>query len=369
MRRLIPLLVAIIAFVAFGLLWIITDERATKRVFDVYSTANTGDDGLSLASGYLARHTKVAMLTRPVGREPIEQNAVVFRIAEELPVFFDPELLDEKEIGPPRPKKRPLLSDAEDAFVRRGGRVVIAAQSGALDINVPAKNVARKVFPIWRRVNDFELPAWRTFDTLRPRMHALFVADGRAVVARERIGDGEVYVIAVPELFQNQHLAKHLELLAALAGVKRPVYFDEVIHGITSDDGALALLKEWNLGPMLLMLGIVSLLLFWRGGRRVGPAEDEHRETRSDAVDLVRSLGALYRGVTRDSEAISLYYDSLTRTVANTSGLRGEQLRKRVDDLTGGLVPPSKSGSIPNAVFKRMLAQINQAFERLQSRR
>ena len=353
MKRALPLLLAIAAFVAIGIVWIITDRRATERVYDDFSSANTSDSGLSQAYAYLARRGKTATLTRPLGREPIEANAVVFRIAHELPLFFDPEDLNEKEFGPPRPKEKPLLNDAEDAFVRHGGRVIIAAHIGALPSASPSTKTAVKVFPIWPGVDKLEVPEITSaFLTLHPRMHALFAAGDRVIVARERIGDGDLYVVSWPEIFQNEQLAKahHLPLLVALAG-KRPVYFDEVLHGIISGDGALEIMKQWNLGALLVMLLVVALLVFWRAGRRVGPPEDDHRETRSDAIDLVRSLAALYRDVTKKHEALKLYYDSLTRTVAHTSGLRGDALRKRVDDLTGG---------------RRTMEAINEGFRKLQ---
>ena len=354
MRRTLPLLVAIAAFFAIGVVWIVSDPRASERVYDEFSSANTSDAGLSQAYAYLARRGKTAMLTRPVGREPIEADAVIFRITHEFELHFDPEDLAETEVGPPRPREKPLLSDAEDAFVRRGGRVIVGAHMGMLPSGSPKEKTAVKVFPIWPGVDELKVPEITSaFLELRPRMHALFVAGDRVIVARERIGDGDLYVIAWPEIFQNEHLAKahHLGLLVALAG-KRPVYFDEVLHGIASGDGALELMKQWNLGAFLVMLCVVALLVFWRAGRRVGPPEEDHRETRSDAIDLVRSLAALYRDVTKKHEALKLYHESLTRTVAHTSGLRGDALRKRVDELTGG---------------GRTLAAINAGFGKLRT--
>ena len=354
MKRALPLVLAIAAFVATGVVWIVSDRRASERVYDEFSSANTSDAGLSQAHAYLARRGKTATLTRPLGREPIEADAVVFRINSNLPIFFDPEDLSDKEFGPPRPKEKPLLNDAEDAFVRRGGRIVIAAHSGALPSATPTTKIAAKVFPMWPGIDKLEVPELSSaFTTLRPRMHAVFAAEERAIVARERIGDGDLYVIAWPEFLQNKNLAKahHLPLLVALAG-KRPVYFDEVLHGIANGDGALAIMKQWNLGALLAMLGVVALLVFWRAGRRVGPPEEDHREMRSDAIDLVRSLGALYREVTKKHEAVKLYHESLTRTVAHTSGLRGDALRKRVDDLTAG---------------GRTMEAINEGFAKLQS--
>ena len=367
MKRALPLVLALLMFAAGSVLWIVTDRRALQRVYDVYSSANTSEKGLSLASGYLAKKRKVAMLTRPLGREPIERNAVVFRVAQVMPSFFDPEDLDPKQFGPPRPKRRPLLNEKDEAFVRGGGRVVLAAREGTLDATTATATVARKVLPVWPAVGNLELDKEaRVFIAPRARMVPLFIAGPHVVLARQRIGNGDLLVLSAPELLRNDRLMRNLALLAALAGDGRPVYFDEVLHGITRGDGALALMKEWNLGPFLLMLAAAAVLVFWRGGRRVGPAEDDARETRSDAVDLVRSLGALYHEVTSDTEAIALYYDALTRAVAHSSGLRGEALRKRVDELTGSLVPPEGAAKMPRVTFARQLGAINQGFETAQ---
>ncbi len=369
MRRALPLLLATLAFLAFGILWIVTDRRASQRVYDGYSSANTSPEGLSLAAGYLGKQRKVGTLTRSLARTPIERNAVVFRMADRLPIFFDPEDLDEKEVGPPKPKEQPLLNDAEEAFVRKGGRMIIGARVGLLGTAEIEESTIQKVFPIWPRVHDpqpiiHEGEKLDAFTTLRPRMLVIFTSGPHVILARERIGKGELFVFSAPQVLQNEVLAKgtHLALLAALAGDRRPVYFDEVLHGIVSDEGSLALMKDWNLGPFLLLLGAIALLLFWREGRRIGRPDAEERDTRSDAIDLVRSLGALYRGVTSDAEAIALYHDALTRTVAHQSGLRGEALRKRVDEMTGGLVPTAGSGKMPAGVFKRQLDAINNGF-------
>ena len=354
MRRAAPLLLAIAAFFALGILWIVTDRRAAERVYDEYSSANTSPKGVSQAAAYLARRGKSAMLTRPLEHAGVEPDAVVFRLTHELPRQFDPEDLDDGQVGPPRPKELPLLTDAEDAFVRRGGRFVIGAHIGALQPVTPTVNKATKVFPLWPGVDTLAIgEKTSAFRVLRPRMHAVFAAGSDVILARQRIGEGDLFVIAWPEIFQNELLPRehHLSLLAALAG-RRPVYFDEVPHGIVTGDGTLELLKDWNLGPLLVMLALVALLLFWRASRRVGPPEDEYRETRSDAIDLVHSLAALYKDVTSDSEAIALYHDSLTRTVAHTTGLRGDALRARVEELTGG---------------KRTMGGINEGFERLKS--
>lgn len=362
MKRAWPLVLAFALFFGAAVLWIVTDRRASQRVYDDYSSANTGKSGLSLAAGYLAKQRRVAMLTRPLGRTPIERDAVVFRVSEGLPFFFDPEMLDEKEIGPPKPRTKPLLNEKDEAFVRGGGRIVIATRIGALDAMQTQETRARKVLPLWPSVKELQLDKDAyVFSTLRPRMLPLFLAGKHAVIARERIGRGELFVLSAPELLRNDQLMHNLALLNALAGNGRAVYFDEVMHGLGGDDGSLALMKEWNLGAFLLMLGAAAILVFWRGGRRIGPAEDDARETRSDAIDLVRSLGALYREVTTDAEAIALYRDALMRTVAHNTLLRGDALRKRVEELTGG---GGQDGE-----FAAQLAAINSGFERITSQK
>lgn len=357
MRRALPILLAAGAFIALAVLWIVTDRRASQRIYDDYSSANTSAKGLSLASGYLAKKHKVAMLTSPLTRAHVESNAIVFRVVGEQEISFDPEDLEEGKFGPPRPKREPLLNDAEEAFVRGGGRLVIAARRGVLTTADGGEKIARKVFPLWRNPGDLQIEnAWSGFTSLRPRMHAIYASGARAIVARERIGAGELFMISAPQLLQNDALSRgnHLQFLNALAGSGRPIYFDEVPHGIVSDDGSLALLKEWNLGPFLILIALAAILYFWRASRRIGPPVDDYRETRSDAVDLVRSLAALYHQVTSYGESLSLYHDALTRTVASQTGLRGDALRARVDALTGG---------------KRDLNGINNAFAKLQAHR
>jgi hypothetical protein len=340
-RRVWPLVAALLAFAAIAVLWIVSDRRASQRIYDKYSTANTSNRGLSLAYGYLGKQRKVGTLTKPFGREPVEPNATVFRLADNI------------GNAPPKPAATRLLSDSEEAFVRRGGRFVLAVTTGLLPSEVVPVRKATKVFPVWPGVD--ELPLYRSsggYVELPPRMHALFTAGTQVIVARERIGSGELIVFSAPELFQNGVLPKNLGVLEALAGEGRPVYFDEVLHGIVSGDGALELMKEWNLGPFLLLLALAATLLFWRAGRRIGAPEDDRRETRSEAVDLVRSLGALYRDVTTEPQALALYHDSLTRTIAHTTGLRGDALHKRVEELTGG---------------RGTLEALNDAFRKIQS--
>src|SRR5439155_2665969 len=274
-----------------------------------------------------------------------------------------------------KPKKKPrtryvtpLLNDEEEAWVRGGGRLVIAAAEhyGSLSVvDAPAK-LAKKVFPLWPDLDTLDLPESRAVsgDALR-NGHAVYVAEDKSVVARIADGAGDVIVFGAPEAFANEHLGKNLPLLLALTGGARHIYFDETIHGMSTGEGTLALLKEWRLGPFLLLLLIVAAVIFWRGGTRVGVPDDELRDTRSDAIDLVASLGALYDRSMTKGDALAAYQHELTRAVAASSGLRGEPLQKRISELTGGLGAAWKHQQMTDEEFKRMLTTLNAAFARL----
>jgi hypothetical protein len=359
-RRVWPLVVAVAAFYVTAAVWIAGDRSASEHVYDSFSTASTAGDGLSLAYAYLQRqHRNVSTLTRPIGTARLPSDAVVFHIGEGLPARFgEPDEDDEK-----MPTKRiatPFLAADEYDFVARGGRIVLAAAGGLspLEFRGDVPPSAESVFPFAAGIPQITIPDRRGIDakTLLPRMVALYTAGNRVVVARERIGRGDLIVIADPEIFTNDALrtGNHLPFLLALCGTGRPLLFDETIHGLGGAGGALALLKDWNLGPFVILLLAVSALVFWRGSTRVGAAEDSYRDTRSDAVDLVHSLGALYEHSMSEIEALRLYHEALVRQVAAQTGLRGDALHRRVNELTG---------------HRRTMAAINAAFQKIETKR
>jgi len=358
-RRALPLLFAIAAFFISALIWI-GSNRVAGNAFDDGSTLNTSSPGTSLAYAYLGRRGMVNLLTTPLRSGAVPDNAVIFRI--------DTRHADDDEDEEPRDKKPKavpfFLAPADEDFVRGGGRLIIAGDyfGGALEMRDDAGKAASKVFPVWPGIDSLSLPEPAGFAprSLPRGMHTIFAGNGEAVVARQPIGAGDVVIISMPDLFENQHLAAdhHLALLSALADDHRPVYFDEYTHGVASDDGVLALMTEWRLGALLILGGIAALFTFWRNARRIGLPDAEERDTRSDAVDLVTSLGALYDRSMSNNDAIALYRAALERTVAAQSGLRGDALHKRVADLTGSTHFAQ--------TFAHQLNAINDAFRTLE---
>ncbi|HYM61811.1 MAG TPA: hypothetical protein VEZ11_13070 [Thermoanaerobaculia bacterium] len=419
-RRWLPLVLAPVVYVAAVVIWIGNDPRVAKQAYEHGSTLNTSENGASLAFQYLAHRgapgpkpsanprRKVAVLTRALDAARLERDAVVLRLAPAFgPTFMRDELSDDedddeetpttkrrhdpkKKPGPtkseppqkakkPEPRvktplfstrERPLLTDAEDAFVRGGGRLVLAigGQYGPITTRDGGPHQVAKVFPLWPGLDRLTIPEARTLAgaALR-RTHALFVAGEGPVISRLPLGAGDVLLLSAPELLQNKYLALpgNLQLLSALAEGSRPVYFDERVHGLESDDGAIAILKEWRFGPFLLMVVIVTIAIIWRGARAIGAREDPFRDTRSEAVDLVGSLGALYDRSMTNGEAIQLYHQALIRAAAAQTGLRGDALHKRVEQLMDHIALPTEH-HLPEDQFQSLLTTINESFRRLE---
>jgi hypothetical protein len=373
-------------FVAVAV-WMASDRRVARESFDEFSAASTDHAGLSLSSRYL----KAKLLTQPLAAGVVEHDAVVFRVGRfgsgftMLRDLAGEEGSDEddqserdrqlRKHAPGKPRLRiakSLLTADEEDFVRGGGRLVLAigGMYGPLDVRDVSEKKMTKVFPLWPGLESISMPAARTLvgsDVLR-HAPALYVAAEVPAMARLPIGRGDVILTAQPELFENEHIgsSKSLALLSALAGWQRPVYFDETVHGLEGGGGMVDLLRQWNLGPLLLLLLLVAGALLWRHGRRVGEPEDDYRDTRSDAVDLVASLGALYDRAMTDGEALALYHQALSRSVAAHTGLRGEALHKRVADLTGNLSVSWKHEQLDRETFHRRLTTINDAFRRVE---
>jgi hypothetical protein len=418
-KRAWPLIAGVVAYAVAVVLWLSFDRHVPQKAFDDFSSENTSDKGLSLARRYLtARGRRVGLLERPIDVRYLPANAVVFR-AGELMSFFDlvrqmeddesrrekekkenegknskakkadgksgkdqkakkdsaskkddDEKKHESPLHPKRALATPLLDADEEEWVRGGGRLVLAPTRsyGGLAVRGATAARATKVFPLWKGVDAIDEPEPRILagDAVLRATHALYTIGNAPAVSRLPLGNGDVILFPEPELLTNQHVAGNLPLLTALASDRRPVYFDEVAHGQRSDDGVLPLMKDWNLGPFLLLGLLGFAVALWRNGVPIGPREDDFRDTRSEAVDLVDSLGALYEQSMTNGDAIASYHHALTQAVAVQSGLRGEPLHKRVNDLTAFTRVPGKGERLDDETFRRSMTKINEAFARIE---
>jgi hypothetical protein len=338
------------------------------HTFSRGSVFNESPTGLSVAHRYLADRASrpeghgspVSVLARRVGGESLASDAVLFRL---------------------RPQRRPtaepagesvrLLTRAEEDWVLGGGRLVLGLGEDYGPARISSGRQTApigKIFPIW--------PAVRTIIPSGP-LHALsgavidqavclFARATEPVLARITKGRGEVVLLAAPEILENASLAKghHLGLLEALAASGRPVVFDEWVHGLERDEGLLAQLLEWGLGPTLVCATLVLALVLWRGRTRLGPEEEEAPEARSEAVDLVDSMAQLYDRALSRRDAAQLYAEGFRRAVALRTGLSGAALSRRAEGLLGGYSPKAAAELAPSE-FLRALAAVNEGYRRL----
>ena len=126
----------------------------------------------------------------------------------------------------------------------------------------------------------------------------------------------------------------------------------------------MALLLEWGLGPSLGLAALAGLALLWRARQRVGPAEDAWEDRRSDAVDLVESMGQLYERALLRNEAAALYHEAFRRAAGQRTGLRGPDLDARVRKMTGDVstLAEGRGRDMSEADLADVLARLNRAF-------
>jgi hypothetical protein len=128
----------------------------------------------------------------------------------------------------------------------------------------------------------------------------------------------------------------------------------------------MEILRQWGFGPFVVIVLLAALASFWRRRVRVGPEEDDARETRVEAVDFVDSLALLYRRMLPRRHALTLYAKEFERAVAVQTGLRDKALEARVRDFLPARPPrPVRGKDLPGADFQRELDLINLAFRRL----
>jgi len=364
-------------FVAASLAWLSRDTRVPHEAFQEYSIYNSSPKGLSLAYRYLeSQGRSIQPLGRSVDRAELPADAVLFRVRPESETgvaWLNQRSIHLKELpytGPREPGSYPF-SPEEDEWVRGGGRLVLAIDRnyGGIEARSGAGGAARKVFPIFPGVDRLDpaptrgLGGWTSREAI-----AVFAGDESPVLTVTKKGKGDIITCAVPEIFQNGRLglADHLGLLDQLAGKGRPVVFDEYGHGLDRGSGTFEILARWGFGPFVVVLLLAALVSFWRRRVRVGPEEDEARETRIEAVDFVDSLALLYTRMLPRRHLISLYSRAFGQTVAAHTGLRGPALEQRVRDfLPDRSARPGKGKDLGAGDFQRELESINEAFRRL----
>ena len=198
------------------------------------------------------------------------------------------------------------------AFVRSGGRLVVAGPSGAgLLGEVTGTEVGTD-----RGDPSDELQGWLPVDGLQgterytgdegsrwtdagPLLPAAGDGDdGRPWILVGDVGAGSVVALADAAPLHNAHLAEadnaRLGLVAA-GGPERPVVFLESVHGYGATGlSALPAAWRWSGGGLVLALAVGM----WAAGARFGPPEPSRRALRPPRADHVEAVAADLQAVT-----------------------------------------------------------------------
>ena len=393
---------AFLAYLAAALIWLGRDPALRRTAYDSGSSLGTGDDGASLARGYLAqRGGRASALLRPLAGEGLPRDAVVFRLDPQHRAAIEPreeaggepgisdsgisdsgisdagisdagisfgtlgrrgarsQVADRAHAGP---AASTVLTSDEDDFVRAGGRLVLAIP-GEL---IPDGAAARKTAPALAGVSRLSPAAPRALPAAALVDATPVFEHGEAPsVAVRSLGKGDVWFFSEPDLFLNARLgeADHLMALIALAA-GRPVLFDEAAHGLRDDSGILGLLRRWGFGPALLFAALALGAAFWRAAATVGPPDDGFRDLRSEAVELVDSMAALYRRSLSPAEALQLYRGRLVHEIALRRGVSERRAEALLPELAPGLDLPARGERFTSAAFRAQLSILVHAFQR-----
>ncbi|HLX63085.1 MAG TPA: DUF4350 domain-containing protein [Planctomycetota bacterium] len=392
MRKL-SLLAALLGCVA-AFVWLSSDKYIRSTLFPPYSLHNTSVEkhGCSLAFRYLKESREngarpVRELNRRIDFAELEPDAVVLRIAPALKPgdreaideevakkSLKPDKKDKKKKPPVLAKDKPLLTDGEAAWVRGGGRLVLALEGDYGPIETSTERRAdpfERTSALWPGVQRIQPTGARTLKgAILNDALTLFTLNRGVFAAKLPMDKGEVIALASAEPFTNSHLdeADNLALLQALAPASRAIYFDEYVHELQDAPGVTELLLRWGLGAALIVMGAGALLGFWRARTPIGPPEDDHKETRTQAIDFVGSLAPLYNRALEPHQALALHYKNLLQAVTAQTGLRGAELEAKIRVLlnTNDLAAFAGQRPLTRGGFERYLSELNRGYGRLE---
>jgi hypothetical protein len=314
---------------AAAAVWLACDPRVGTLAAPPGSSLSTAPEGFAVARTWLADHGGATTLHRPPAGLPAE--AVLFRLLPTAPAA----------VGAPGPAPRAAwshpLSAPDEAFVRRGGRLVLAIAGPWAGLSTVPGAPPAVVLPLLPGVERLGGGTLRGLEARRPASALLanavtVVAAGeRPAVARLALGRGDVWLLGCPELLNNAHLGQldHLALLAALAD-GRPAWFDETVHGLAAGPEPLALLREWGLGPLLALLLIAVAAWWWRAARVPGPVQAERRPREAEAVEGIEALAALIGRSSTDQELLAAHRARLSARLARRLHLTPEAADRRL---------------------------------------
>ena len=222
--------------------------------------------------------------------------------------------------------------DALRRFVRTGGRVIATGPTGAAFLGQAA--VAEPVEAMtWQRV-DASYPSSvtraATQITLAPESYwsgvglalTLYGGDRHPRVVRYGLGRGDVIWWASATPLTNAGLREpgNLEfLLACIGDTRRPVLWDEYVHGHGRSGPAGSSVRSplrWLVAQLVLAAAAVVITF----SRRAGPTIAAPAENRLSPLEFVRTLGALYHRAGNAATAVDITFQHFRYRVTRALG-------------------------------------------------
>lgn len=177
----------------------------------------------------------------------------------------------------------------------------------------------------------------------------LALPDGRAVLAQ--VGSGPLFVLAEPDLLNNQGLKNPATARAALEIVNalnstdaESIWFDLTLNGLGRKPDALKMIFEPPFVAFTLALFVAALLAGYHGAVRFGPVTADARAIAFGKAALVENSAGLLRMARREHRAGAAYADLIrdeaARATAAPPSLQGDELEAYLDRITPPHVRP-----------------------------
>jgi hypothetical protein len=197
-----------------------------------------------------------------------------------------------------------------DAFLERGGRVIVTGQQGAGLL--PDGQAGNPTLPFGNlclttpegrgplaRAGEVSIADTARWTALTPSVHVEQWCGSDAVVVSYRVGSGTAiwWSSALPLTNGGLRDDASLKLLLASVGdtgtANRKVFFDEYFHG--AQTSLYDLTHGLPIVQIAWQIGAVAVLLVLSFGRRNGPIRPLVRLPRTSPIEFAESMGQLYR--------------------------------------------------------------------------
>jgi hypothetical protein len=186
-----------------------------------------------------------------------------------------------------------------------------------------------------------DVPLPRLVQVIRGEKIEPLIATRNGLAILARYGEGPLYILADPDLLNNQGLKDPARAKAALAILNalnstgaETISFDVALNGFGARRNALKLAFEPPFLALTIAIFVAALLAGLHGAFRFGPAAREGRAIAFGKAALVENSAGLFRIARREHRTGSAYAELIREEAAYASGaqgLRGAELDAYLD--------------------------------------